>query len=107
MMDFMTHLPQTLRRHDAVWVIVDRLTKSKHFSNSVYDLHTGGILEVVYSRDCPVTWSVSLYHIEQGSQVYDTLLTMGTQLTMSTTFHPQTDGQSKMTIQVLEDMLQA
>ena len=26
---------------------------------------------------------------------------------MSTTFHPQTDGQSKMTIQTLEDMLRA
>ena len=32
---------------------------------------------------------------------------MGTRLTMSTTFHPQTDGQSERTIQVLEDMLQA
>ena len=32
---------------------------------------------------------------------------MGTQLTMNTTFHPQTDGQSKGTIQILEDMLQA
>ena len=29
------------------------------------------------------------------------------QLMMSTTFYPQTDGQSEMTIQVLEDMLQA
>ena len=32
---------------------------------------------------------------------------MATRLTMSTAFHPQTDGQSKRTIQVLEDMLRA
>ena len=30
-MDFMTHLPRTPRRHDEVWVIVDRLTKSTNF----------------------------------------------------------------------------
>ena len=53
---------------------MDRLTKSAHFSNSVDDLHAEGILEVVYSRDCPATWSVSLYHMRQGSQVYNTLL---------------------------------
>ena len=32
---------------------------------------------------------------------------IGTQLMMSTTFHPQTDGQSKMTNQILENMLLA
>ena len=30
-MDFVTHLPRTSRKHDAMWVIVDLLTKSAHF----------------------------------------------------------------------------
>ena len=30
-MDFVTGLPSTPRRHDAIWVIVDRLTKSADF----------------------------------------------------------------------------
>ena len=30
-MDFLMGLPRTEHRHDAIWVVVDRLTKSAHF----------------------------------------------------------------------------
>ena len=30
-MDFIIGLPNTSQRHDSIWVIVDRLTKSAHF----------------------------------------------------------------------------
>ena len=30
-MDFVSSLPLTQRKHDAIWVIIDRLTKLAHF----------------------------------------------------------------------------
>ena len=57
---FVTHLPRTPQGHDAVWVIVDRLTKSAHFL-AVQMTHIGEILPVVHSRGCPATWSTSIH----------------------------------------------
>ena len=30
-MDFVTGLPKTTKSHDAIWVVIERLTKSAHF----------------------------------------------------------------------------
>ena len=82
------------------------------FSSRVNDLHIGEILPVVHSRDSPLH-GVLVSIVSDRDPRFTTHFwksfqkAMGTQLTMSTAFHPQTDGQSKRTIQVLEDMLRA
>ena len=92
-MDFVTHLPRTPQRHDVVWVIVDRLTKLPHFL-AIWMTFTLEILPVIHSRFTAHFWK----SFQKA---------MGTRLTMSKTFHPQTDGQFERTIQLLEDMLRA
>nr|GFA91250.1 putative nucleotidyltransferase, ribonuclease H [Tanacetum cinerariifolium] len=82
-------LPQTQRRHDAIWVVVDRLTKSAHFLPICKDYSV--------SRD-PRFAS----HFRKGLQK-----AWGTRLKFSTAFHPQIDGQSERTIQTLEYMLRS
>ena len=59
-MDFMTHLPRTSRKHDAVWVIVDRLTKSAHFlalrmTFTLEELCRLYIREIVWLHGVPVS----------------------------------------------------
>ena len=111
-MDFVTHLPRTSRKHDAVWVIVDRLTKSAHFlavwmTFTLEEFYKLYIRKIVRLHGVPVS-IVSDRDPRFTSQFWKSFQkAMGTQLSMSTSFHPQTDGQSERTIQILEDMLQA
>ena len=44
------------------------------FPRNLDDLHTRGILLVIHTKDCPVTWSTNVHSIRQGSEVHDTLL---------------------------------
>ena len=111
-MYFVTGLPRTQRQHDSIWVIVVRLTKSAHFlpvniedsleklvqlyMDEIVRLH-GVLVSIVSDRDPRST-----------SRFWPSLQTaLGTHLHFSIAFHPQTDGQSEMTIQTLEYMLRA
>ena len=109
-MDFVTGFPKTPSGNDSIWVIVDRLTKSAHFlaikvSLSLERLAKLYVNEIVRLHGVPVT-IVSDRDRRFVSQFWKKLhMAMGTNLNFSTAFHPQTDGQSERTIQILEDML--
>ncbi|KAL2251426.1 UNVERIFIED_CONTAM: Transposon Ty3-G Gag-Pol polyprotein, partial [Sesamum indicum] len=111
-MDFFIGLPRTFRRHDAIWVIIDRLTKSAHFlpirqNDSLDKLAELYVLEIVRLHGIP-TSIVSDRDPRFTSHFWGSLQTaLATKLHFSTAFHPQTDGQSERTIQTLEDMMRS
>nr|GEU46571.1 putative reverse transcriptase domain, ribonuclease H-like domain, aspartic peptidase domain protein [Tanacetum cinerariifolium] len=111
-MVFVTKLPKTTTGQNMIWVIIDRLTKSAHFLPMREDVTlkklTIQYLKEVVSRHGV---SVSIIYDRDGrftSHFWKSLnKSLGTQLDMSTAYHPHTDGQSDRTIQTLEDMLRA
>jgi transposase InsO family protein len=111
-MDFIVCLPRTSTGYDSLWVIVDRLTKVAHFI-PVMTANSGASLAELY-----MAWIVYLYWVpkiimsDKGSQFTSRFWQklhecLDTRLNFSSSYHPQTDGQTERTNQVLEDMLRA
>ncbi|GJV54765.1 putative reverse transcriptase domain-containing protein [Tanacetum coccineum] len=111
-MDFIMKLPKSSKGYDTIWVIVDRLTKSSIFvpmreTGLIEKLAKMYLKEVVTRHGIPVS---IIYDRDPrfASNFWRSLQkALGTNLDMSTAYHPQTDGQSEWTIQTLEDMLRA
>ena len=110
-MDLVVGLPK-IRNYDAIWVIVDRFTKSAHFLpiNAGYSpekLAEIYIKEIIRLHGTPKS-IISDRDPRFTSRFWKALHeALGTKLRFSTAYHPQTDGQSERTIQTLEDMLRA
>ncbi|GJX12457.1 putative reverse transcriptase domain-containing protein [Tanacetum coccineum] len=111
-MDFLTKFPKSSSGYNAIWVVVDRLTKSAHFLPIREDYKTEKLARIYINKIVArhgVSVSITLdrdgrfvSHLWQALQN-----ALGTKLNMSTAYHPKTDGQSEHTIQTLEDMLRA
>ncbi|CAN6707881.1 unnamed protein product [Malus baccata var. baccata] len=100
-MDFVTGLLKTLDGHDSIWVIVDRLTKSAHFIvvEKTYTLKRLArlFLDVIIKLHGVPVSIISNHDPRFTSHFLGSLHNaMGTKLSFSTAFHPQTDGHIKM-----------
>ncbi|GKD18814.1 putative reverse transcriptase domain-containing protein, partial [Tanacetum coccineum] len=108
-MDFVTKLPKSSQGYDTIWVIVDWLTKSAIFTPMretdpldnarmyLKEVVTRHRIPVSIICDCDLRFASNFWRSLQNA--------LGTSLDMSTAYHSQTDGESKRTIQTLEDML--
>jgi hypothetical protein len=111
-MDFVSGLPRRKRGNNAIWVIVDRLTKFALFlpvkmTDSVDKLAKIYVNEVVRLHGVP-TLIVSDRDPRFTSRLWPSIQrAFGTNLSISTAFHLQTDGQSERIIQILKDLLRA
>ncbi|GJW34019.1 putative reverse transcriptase domain-containing protein [Tanacetum coccineum] len=111
-MGFVTKLPKSSSRHDTIWVVVDRLTKSANFLPIREDYKTEKLAKI-YTNEIVARHGVPVSIISDRDGRFTSHLwqafqeALGTRLDMSTAYHPQTDGQSERTIQTLEDMHRA
>jgi transposase InsO family protein len=91
---------------------VDRVTKVAHFL-SVKTTYTGPQLAELYMERVVCLHGVPKKIMsDRGTQFTSHFWrivhkALGTQLNFSTTYHPQTDGQTERINQILEDMLRA
>ncbi|GJT76191.1 putative reverse transcriptase domain-containing protein [Tanacetum coccineum] len=111
-MDFITKLPKSSQGFDTIWVIVDRLTKSAHFlpirENDPLDKLARLYLNRIVARHgIPVSIICDRDGRFTSNFWRSFQKALGTEISMSTAYHPETDGQSERTIQTLEDMLRA
>ncbi|GKE52940.1 putative reverse transcriptase domain-containing protein, partial [Tanacetum coccineum] len=111
-MDFVTKLPKTSQGYNTIWVIVDRLTKSAIFTPMRETDHMDKLARI-YLKEVVTRHGIHVSIIcdrnpRFASNFWRSLQNaLGTNLDMSTAYHPQTDGQNERTIQSLEDMLHA
>jgi hypothetical protein len=111
-MDFIVGLPHTQAGNDSIWAIVDRLTKVAHFIPVKMTYLGAKLVELYMSRIMCLHGIPMKIVSDRGSQFTSKFWeklheSMDTKLNFSSAYHPQKDGQTERSNQILEYMLRA
>ena len=109
-MDFITQLPRTKAGHDAILVVVDRLTKLAHFMPTTSDVDAKGTAELFDREIFRLHGMPEEILTDRGTQFtsqfsQELFRLRGCSWLLSTAYHPQTDGQTERINRILEDTL--
>ena len=69
-MDFVVGLPKTTRGNDAIWVIVDRLTKSAHFLPFRVNASLDKLAQLYMDEHRTIPWNTSVDNFRSRSSFY-------------------------------------
>src|SRR3954465_7968342 len=111
-MDFITGFPKSQKGNDAIFVVIDRLSKVAHFLPIRESITTSQLVDLYVSRVVSLHGVPLEINSDRGSLFASRFWqsfqnAMGTHLSFSTAFHPQSSGQVERVNQILEDMLRA
>jgi hypothetical protein len=108
-MDFITELPR-LQGKDCIYVVVDRLTKFSHFFAIPSNYSTTQVAELFFREifhlhGLPKTIVSDRDNRFMGGFWQEIFRLVGTELTLSTSYHPLTDGQTEIVNKWVEGYL--
>jgi hypothetical protein len=110
MIDFITKCPKTVKQHDSITVVVDKLTKTTHFIH-VKTTHKETNIVEIYMKEVAKLHGVlkaivlDIYPKFTSNFWKGLFKGFGTNLNLNTSYHLESDGQIERTNKIIKNML--